>query len=137
MVASVRNERRRAIDEDAPLRALEENAVRAAAIDDHLDADVRPTVVLMNPPFSAAAHVEGRVADAMEAVDLARLDHENIACSRFEFHAVDRPQAAALSYELDFVVGMAMRPWTARNAFTRATPRRHPAAPRGRAGKRA
>ena len=36
----------------------------AAHIDDHLDADVRPTVVLMNPPFSAAAHVEGRVADA-------------------------------------------------------------------------
>jgi 16S rRNA G1207 methylase RsmC len=25
---------------------------------------VRPTVVLMNPPFSAAVHVEGRVADA-------------------------------------------------------------------------
>ena len=36
----------------------------AAQIDDHLDAAVRPTVVLMNPPFSAAAHVEGRVADA-------------------------------------------------------------------------
>ena len=36
----------------------------AAHIHDHLDAAVRPTVVLMNPPFSAAAHVEGRVADA-------------------------------------------------------------------------
>ncbi len=36
----------------------------AAHIHDHLDADVRPTVVLMNPPFSVAAHVEGRVADA-------------------------------------------------------------------------
>jgi predicted RNA methylase len=36
----------------------------AAHIHDHLDAGVRPTVVLMNPPFSAAAHVDGRVADA-------------------------------------------------------------------------
>ena len=36
----------------------------AAHIHDHLDATVRPTVVLMNPPFSAAAHVDGRVADA-------------------------------------------------------------------------
>ena len=36
----------------------------AAHIHDHLDAAVRPTVVLMNPPFSAAVHVEGRVADA-------------------------------------------------------------------------
>ena len=36
----------------------------AAHIHDHLDAAVRPSVVLMNPPFSAAAHVEGRVADA-------------------------------------------------------------------------
>ena len=36
----------------------------AAHIDDHLDPALRPTVVLMNPPFSAAAHVDGRVADA-------------------------------------------------------------------------
>ncbi len=36
----------------------------AAHIDDHLDIGVQPTVVLMNPPFSAAVHVEGRVADA-------------------------------------------------------------------------
>jgi hypothetical protein len=36
----------------------------AAHIHDHLDATLRPTVVLMNPPFSAAAHVDGRVADA-------------------------------------------------------------------------
>src|ERR1700678_3350777 len=36
----------------------------AAQIDDHLDPAVRPSVVLMNPPFSVAAHVEGRVADA-------------------------------------------------------------------------
>jgi len=36
----------------------------AAHIHDHLDAAIRPSVVLMNPPFSAAVHVEGRVADA-------------------------------------------------------------------------
>jgi len=36
----------------------------AAQIDDHLDVSAAPTVVLMNPPFSAMANVEGRVADA-------------------------------------------------------------------------
>jgi hypothetical protein len=36
----------------------------AAHIDDHLEPQLRPSVVLMNPPFSAGAHVEGRVADA-------------------------------------------------------------------------
>ncbi len=36
----------------------------AAQIHDHLDLAVRPSLVLMNPPFSVAAHVEGRVADA-------------------------------------------------------------------------
>ena len=36
----------------------------AAQIDDHLDAGAVPSVVLMNPPFSVVANVEGRVADA-------------------------------------------------------------------------
>jgi predicted RNA methylase len=36
----------------------------AAHIDDHLDADILPSVVLMNPPFSAVAHVDRRMADA-------------------------------------------------------------------------
>jgi predicted RNA methylase len=36
----------------------------AAQIDDHLDISVSPSVVLMNPPFSVMAHVEGRMADA-------------------------------------------------------------------------
>ncbi len=36
----------------------------AAQIDDHLGPDAVPTVVVMNPPFSALAHVMGRVADA-------------------------------------------------------------------------
>lgn len=33
----------------------------AAQIDDHLDPEVTPSVVLMNPPFSALANVSGRV----------------------------------------------------------------------------
>ncbi|MDA9505815.1 methylase [Bradyrhizobium sp. CCBAU 11386] len=36
----------------------------AAQIDDHLDANVVPTVVLMNPPFSEVANVDRRMADA-------------------------------------------------------------------------
>ena len=36
----------------------------AAQIDDHLDASVVPSVVLMNPPFSALANVDRRMADA-------------------------------------------------------------------------
>ncbi|WP_324778755.1 strawberry notch-like NTP hydrolase domain-containing protein [Thiobacillus sedimenti] len=36
----------------------------AAQIDDHLDRAITPTVVLMNPPFSAMANVSGRMADA-------------------------------------------------------------------------
>ncbi|RZN34374.1 strawberry notch family protein [Bradyrhizobium sp. Leo121] len=36
----------------------------AAQIDDHLDPAAVPSVVLMNPPFSAMARVSGRVADA-------------------------------------------------------------------------
>ncbi len=36
----------------------------AAQIDDHLDADVRPSVILMNPPFSAVANVDSRTTEA-------------------------------------------------------------------------
>ncbi|MBN9245829.1 MAG: methylase, partial [Mesorhizobium sp.] len=36
----------------------------AAHIDDHLDAGIGPSVVLMNPPFSVGAYVDGHVADA-------------------------------------------------------------------------
>ena len=36
----------------------------AAQIDDHLGAGIAPSVVLMNPPFSAMAHVDRRMADA-------------------------------------------------------------------------
>jgi predicted RNA methylase len=36
----------------------------AAQIDDFLEPDLSPSLVLMNPPFSAAVHVKGRVRDA-------------------------------------------------------------------------
>jgi predicted RNA methylase len=36
----------------------------AAQIDDHLDRAINPTVILMNPPFSAMANVQGHMADA-------------------------------------------------------------------------
>ncbi len=36
----------------------------AAHINDHLDAGIVPSVVLMNPPFSAVAHVDRRMTDA-------------------------------------------------------------------------
>src|SRR3989338_2863550 len=36
----------------------------AAQIDDHLDPCIRPSVILMNPPFSAVAHVDGRNTEA-------------------------------------------------------------------------
>ena len=48
----------------------------AAQIDDHLDASLRPGVVLMNPPFSALASVDGPVRGAAHrhlASALARL----------------------------------------------------------------
>ncbi|WP_354132040.1 bifunctional class I SAM-dependent methyltransferase/DEAD/DEAH box helicase [Bradyrhizobium sp. RT4b] len=48
----------------------------AAQIDDHLDARVVPSVVLMNPPFSALVNVDRRMADAAFrhiASSLARL----------------------------------------------------------------
>lgn len=37
----------------------------AAQIHDHLDVGILPSVVLMNPPFSALANVTGRVSDAV------------------------------------------------------------------------
>jgi hypothetical protein len=36
----------------------------AAHIDDHLEAGLRPSVILMNPPFSAVANVDGRTTEA-------------------------------------------------------------------------
>ncbi|NGM37977.1 MULTISPECIES: strawberry notch family protein [Methylobacterium] len=71
----------------------------AAQIHDRLDPDVVPDVVLMNPPFSVAAHVEGRYRDATA-------DHLRAALSRLapggrlvaitgESFRPDRPSSAA------------------------------------------
>ena len=49
----------------------------AASIDDRLPSAIRPTVVLMNPPFSAIAHVDRTMKDAAMrhvASALARLE---------------------------------------------------------------
>ena len=44
--------------------ALSVSRFDAAQIHDHLDAGANPSVVLMNPPFSAMANVTGKVQDA-------------------------------------------------------------------------
>ncbi|TPL71427.1 strawberry notch family protein [Mesorhizobium sp. B2-3-15] len=36
----------------------------AAHIDDHLDTAIEPSVVLMNPPFTVGAYIDGHVSDA-------------------------------------------------------------------------
>ncbi|MGN7126818.1 strawberry notch-like NTP hydrolase domain-containing protein [Methylorubrum thiocyanatum] len=71
----------------------------AAQIHDRLAGDVAPSVVLMNPPFSVAAHVEGRYRDATA-------EHLRSALSRLaqggrlvaitgESFRPDRPSSAA------------------------------------------
>ncbi|MHB1205727.1 MAG: strawberry notch-like NTP hydrolase domain-containing protein [Rhodospirillaceae bacterium] len=65
----------------------------AAHIHDHLDIGLRPTVVLMNPPFSAAVNVEARVADAA-------LRHISSALARLaDGGRLVTITGAALSYE--------------------------------------
>jgi hypothetical protein len=56
---------------------------------------------------------EGRVADALEAVNLARLDDEDVPCSSLELLAVHVVQSASGSHELYFVVRVPMRSWPA------------------------
>ena len=48
-------------------------------------------------------------ASVLEAVDLASLDHEDVASARFELLTVDDPGPMAVLNELNFVVWMAMR----------------------------
>src|SRR5215510_3550724 len=55
---------------------------------------------------------ERRVADAAEAVNLAGLDHEDVAGAGLELLAVHRPQAAPLPDELHLIVRMTMRSGT-------------------------
>jgi hypothetical protein len=55
---------------------------------------------------------QGRITNAAEAVDLTRLDDQNVTCSGFEFLPVDVPETAAFPHELDFIVRMTVGPWT-------------------------
>jgi hypothetical protein len=60
-------------------------------------------------------HIEldqGRVTNAVEAVDLPGLDDQNVTGAGLEFLAVDGPEAAAFSHELDFIVRMTVGPGT-------------------------
>src|SRR4051812_31059471 len=64
----------------------------------------------------AHVHVElyqRAIADVLEAVDLARLDDEDVARARLELVAVHDPASAPFLNELDLVIGMTMRTWAA------------------------
>ncbi|MBB6011305.1 putative RNA methylase [Aquamicrobium lusatiense] len=71
----------------------------AAQIDDHLAPGAVPSVVLMNPPFSAMANVSGRVADAAYrhvASALARLaDGGRLVAITGANFSPDHPASAA------------------------------------------
>ena len=56
---------------------------------------------------------EGLVSNRLEAVNLARFDHEDITGPRFEFLAVDIVGTATRLNELDFIVWMSVRSRTA------------------------
>jgi len=49
------------------------------------------------------------IANGLEAVDLASLDHKDVSGAALERFAVHGPQAAAFADELDFVVRVPMR----------------------------
>src|SRR4029453_43705 len=45
------------------------------------------------------------VADVLEAMDPARLAHEDVPGARFELLAIHDPPSAAFLYELDLIIG--------------------------------
>jgi predicted RNA methylase len=92
------------LNELAPTRAalldhlfpsIEVTRFDAAQLDDHLAPHVAPTVVLMNPPFSAMANVDRRMADTAlrhVASALARLcDGERLVAITGASFAPDHP----------------------------------------------
>ena len=50
------------------------------------------------------------IADDLEAVHLARFDDEDVTRAGFELYAIYYIMSAAFTDELDFIVGMAVRP---------------------------
>src|SRR5690606_28511589 len=68
-------------------------------------------VLLNEPRAEVDIQLDERaVADAAEAVDLARLDHEDVAGAGLELLSFDVVQPASLLNELHLVVRMAVRP---------------------------
>ena len=55
---------------------------------------------------------ERRVADALEAVHLAGLDHEDVTGPSFELLAIHCVTSASFTDELHFVIWMTVRPWS-------------------------
>jgi len=51
-----------------------------------------------------------RIANHLEAVNLTRLDHEDVSGLTIESLSVDRPHSTAFADELNLVVRMPMRP---------------------------
>ncbi len=49
------------------------------------------------------------LADAAKAMDLTGLDDEDVTRAGLELFSVDNPESATLTYELYFIVGVAMR----------------------------
>src|SRR5262249_14183402 len=56
--------------------------------------------------------LERRVPDSLEAVDLSRLDDEDVPGAGLELLALDDVSAPAFADELDLVIGMPVGPWT-------------------------
>src|SRR5882762_561420 len=70
--------------------------------------------VLLNEP-RADVDVElyqWRIANGLEAVDLAGLDDKDVSRAALERLAIDSPRSAALTDELDLVIRMPMRTWS-------------------------
>jgi hypothetical protein len=61
-------------------------------------------------------HLDQRIiANAAEAMDLSRLDDEDVAGAGLELHSIHGPETAAFPDELNFIVRMAVgtgaTPW--------------------------
>jgi hypothetical protein len=70
--------------------------------------------VLLNEAW-AEMHVELDQrfrSNALKAVDLARLDHQDVTRAALEFLPVYDPAATAFSHELHFIIRMPVRAWS-------------------------
>jgi hypothetical protein len=51
---------------------------------------------------------ERNVADVQEAMNLARLDNQNVSWASLMVLSIDGPASTALSHECHFIIGMTM-----------------------------